>query len=209
MGKIKQGILGGFNGTTGAVVGASWKGIAYMRGKAQSIANPRTQEQTRIRTKFGVVSDYCSQIKSIIDDGFKSHAVKQSPFNAAVKANMLVSGSFEMSNFIIAKGGEVPPAGGSVGTVTSTTYQATINIPFYPGLGYSLKVVTLFTLDSVDALVPFVGNVVLQEGTVSYTYSGSIPSGMDYYRFDVYAYMVNNSDGQVSDSVYIGEYIKE
>lgn len=34
MGKIRQGILGGFNGTVGTVVGGSWKGMAYMRGKA-------------------------------------------------------------------------------------------------------------------------------------------------------------------------------
>ena len=28
MGKIRQGILGGFNGTVGTVVGGSWKGTA-------------------------------------------------------------------------------------------------------------------------------------------------------------------------------------
>ena len=31
MGTIKQGILGGFSGKVGTVVGASWKGITYMR----------------------------------------------------------------------------------------------------------------------------------------------------------------------------------
>ena len=33
MGTIKQGILGGFSGKVGTVVGSSWKGISYMRGK--------------------------------------------------------------------------------------------------------------------------------------------------------------------------------
>lgn len=32
MGKINQGILGGFSGKVGTVVGGSWKGTAYMRG---------------------------------------------------------------------------------------------------------------------------------------------------------------------------------
>ena len=32
MGTIKKGILGGFSGKVGTVVGASWKGISYMRG---------------------------------------------------------------------------------------------------------------------------------------------------------------------------------
>ena len=37
MGKIKQGILGGFRGKVGTVIGASWNGISYMRGAR----NPR------------------------------------------------------------------------------------------------------------------------------------------------------------------------
>ena len=42
MGKIKQGILGGFKGKVGTVIGASWNGISYMRGLAQSHKNPKT-----------------------------------------------------------------------------------------------------------------------------------------------------------------------
>jgi hypothetical protein len=38
MGKIKQGILGGFSGTVATVVGATWKGIDYMCGLANSKA---------------------------------------------------------------------------------------------------------------------------------------------------------------------------
>ena len=33
MGRIEKGILGGFSGTVGTVVGGTWKGIAYMRSK--------------------------------------------------------------------------------------------------------------------------------------------------------------------------------
>jgi hypothetical protein len=40
MGKINQGILGGFSGKVGNVVGGSWKGIEYMRVIPASIANP-------------------------------------------------------------------------------------------------------------------------------------------------------------------------
>ena len=39
MGTIKQGILGGFSGKVGTVVGSSWKGISYMRGQAQNVKN--------------------------------------------------------------------------------------------------------------------------------------------------------------------------
>ena len=40
MGTIKQGILGGFSGKVGTVIGGSWKGISYMRSQAQSVKNP-------------------------------------------------------------------------------------------------------------------------------------------------------------------------
>ena len=52
MGKIKQGILGGFKGKVGTVIGASWNGIAYMRGLAQSVKNPKTAAQLQQRAYF-------------------------------------------------------------------------------------------------------------------------------------------------------------
>ena len=55
MGTIKQGILGGFSGKVGTVVGSSWKGISYMRGRAQSVRNPRTEGQMEQRSKFAQV----------------------------------------------------------------------------------------------------------------------------------------------------------
>ena len=54
MGTIKQGILGGFSGKVGTVVGSSWKGISYMRGQAQSVKNPRTAKQMAQRDKFSL-----------------------------------------------------------------------------------------------------------------------------------------------------------
>ena len=35
MAKIEHGILGGFSGTVGTVIGGSWKGIDTMRSKAK------------------------------------------------------------------------------------------------------------------------------------------------------------------------------
>lgn len=45
MGKINQGILGGFSGKVGNVIGGNWKGIDYMRVKPASVANPQTEGQ--------------------------------------------------------------------------------------------------------------------------------------------------------------------
>ena len=62
MGKIKQGILGGFRGTVGTVVGSSWNGIAYMKGKPQSVKNPRSDAQVQQRTFFKEVQALVAQL---------------------------------------------------------------------------------------------------------------------------------------------------
>ena len=85
MGTIKQGILGGFSGKVGTVVGSSWKGISYMRGQAQSVKNPRTAKQMAQRDKFSLALSFIRPIQSFIQVGFKTYAQKQSEFNAAMQ----------------------------------------------------------------------------------------------------------------------------
>lgn len=62
MGTIKQGILGGFSGKVGTVIGSSWKGFSYMRGRAQSVKNPRTEGQVEQRSKFALTLDFLKPI---------------------------------------------------------------------------------------------------------------------------------------------------
>ena len=88
MGTIKQGILGGFSGKVGTVVGSSWKGISYMRGQAQSVKNPRTAKQMAQRDKFSLALSFIRPIQSFIQVGFKTYAQKQSEFNAAMSYTM-------------------------------------------------------------------------------------------------------------------------
>ena len=62
MGKIKQGILGGFKGKVGTVIGSSWNGIAYMRGLPQSQKDPKTAAQIAQRDFFREVQDLVGQL---------------------------------------------------------------------------------------------------------------------------------------------------
>lgn len=87
MGTIKQGILGGFSGKVGTVVGASWKGIAYMRSLAQSVKNPRTRKQSMHRELFMKLIGLMSQFEALLNVTFKERAVRMSAYNAATKAN--------------------------------------------------------------------------------------------------------------------------
>ena len=62
MGKIKQGILGGFKGKVGTVIGSSWNGIAYMKGRPQSQKDPKTAAQLSQRSYFREIQRLAGQL---------------------------------------------------------------------------------------------------------------------------------------------------
>ncbi len=75
MGKINAGILGGFSGKVGNVVGAKWKGIDYMRLRVIP-ANPRTPAQTVVREKMAFAMALAKMNKvTVINPNF-NHVVK-------------------------------------------------------------------------------------------------------------------------------------
>ena len=84
MGKINQGILGGFSGKVGTVVGSTWKSINYMRALAVSVHNPNTVKQQCQRGKFRTAAHFCKAAKPFIQNGFREYASKQTPVNAAM-----------------------------------------------------------------------------------------------------------------------------
>ena len=87
MGKIKQGILGGFSGKVGTVVGGAWKGIDYMRSLATSISNPKSPAQVAVRNNFSTIGKMMSKANPILKLSDWRQAKKQSAFNAGVRIN--------------------------------------------------------------------------------------------------------------------------
>ena len=111
MGTIKQGILGGFSGKVGTVIGGTWKGISYMRGLALSIANPQTDAQLDQRQKWSVTMHFLKPVTQFLRTGFKNLAIKMTAFNAAVSYNIqnAISGAYpnyaiDYPNALLAKG---------------------------------------------------------------------------------------------------------
>jgi hypothetical protein len=84
MGKINQGILGGFSGKVGNVIGGNWKGIDYMRVKPASVANPQTEGQVDQRSKFSNVLQFLQPMKDFVKVGYKNYAIKMTQFNSAM-----------------------------------------------------------------------------------------------------------------------------
>lgn len=88
MGVIKQGILGGFQNKVGAVIGSNWKGIATMRSRPISVANPRTGKQVAVRSDFTVLVKMASALNAtLIRPYWSRFAQKKTGANAFISAN--------------------------------------------------------------------------------------------------------------------------
>ena len=101
MGTIKKGILGGFSGKVGTVVGSSWKGIAYMKSLPLSVKNPRTEAQVSNRARFMLVQSTLQSMSELLRTGWKLYAQHQSPFNAATAYTFAKAVSGEYPDFKI------------------------------------------------------------------------------------------------------------
>ena len=101
MGKISQGVLGGFSGKVGNVVGGTWKGIDYMRIKPANVANPRTEGQVDQRSKFSTVLKFLQPMTDFLRVGYKLYAKKMTQFNAAMSYNLNNSITGSYPNFMI------------------------------------------------------------------------------------------------------------
>lgn len=91
MGVILNGILGGFSGKVGPVVGGKWKDVDYMRSYVVP-ANPNTTGQQTVRNKFSqLVATGRLLIASILQPFWDPFQASMSGFNAWISQNYALS----------------------------------------------------------------------------------------------------------------------
>lgn len=115
MATLYQGILGGFSGKVGTVVGAIWKGIAVIRGYNPNVTNPNSPAQLEQRAKFRLIVAFLHPLVSFLRVGFQYATDKTTAFNEAMKANfkVAITGSYpafdiDYNKAILAKGNLAP-----------------------------------------------------------------------------------------------------
>ena len=120
---IRQGILGGFSGKVGTVVGSYWKGVWYMRALPQQHGDHtmmllKTEQQRR----FSVVSDFLLPLLPVIREGFRHYGIRRmSAYNAAMSHALknAVTGDYpeyriDYGKVLLAKGSLAAAAGAAV-----------------------------------------------------------------------------------------------
>ena len=110
MGKYKNGILGAFSGKIGPIIGASWRGIDYMRSVPKPSNKPPTTRQLTQRMKMSLLRGFLLEIAEIIDICFQNYE-QTSPMNGALSYNIKysVAGEFpdsyvDFPNLVLSKG---------------------------------------------------------------------------------------------------------
>ena len=209
MGTIKKGILGGFSGKVGTVVGAFWKGIAYMRSLAGSVHNPKTTKQMQHRLKFAIVSEFLSRIQGFVKAGFSAKAVGMSEVNAAFKYN-----------FDNAIGGVYP----AYELLFNKFYVSvgSLDLPDNPSAAIDSQILSvswndnsgLGKAEATDEAMLLVYNSVKDQSVYSLAAgtradrqaSLTLPTSWSGDSVDVWLSMRNPDTGLVSNSVYLGNF---
>jgi hypothetical protein len=88
MGSISKGILGGFCGKVGTVIGYIHNGMACMRSLPTSVFNPRTQAQLEQRARFSTAIAFLQPLTEFVKIGFRNASTKMSAFNSAMSYTM-------------------------------------------------------------------------------------------------------------------------
>lgn len=210
MGTIKQGILGGFSGKVGTVIGSSWKGISYMRGQAQHVKNPRSAGQLNQRSKFSLALSFLQPVVPYIRIGYKSQAAKQTEFNAAMSYTIknAITGSYpnyalDYTKIVVSKGG-LTQVTGATATWDNNRNEVKIDWTDNSGVGNAL---------ATDKAMPFIYNKAKGETIydtagatrATHTQSLTVPNDWEGDKVEVYLGMVSDDGKEVADSIYLGE----
>jgi hypothetical protein len=84
MARITKGILGGFSGKVGTVVGANWRGQDIIRSTPKPSSRPPSNKQVVQQEKFKLVIGFLQPVKSIQTKYFGSGSGSKSRVNMAV-----------------------------------------------------------------------------------------------------------------------------
>ncbi len=209
MGSIKQGILGGFSGKVGTVIGSSWKGIAYMKGRSLRTKNPKTIPQLKQRKKFALTIKFLSSINPYLKYGYKNYTAKQTAINAAMSYmmhNECIAGEYPNYTIDFSKLkvslGQLKKAENPTVTLTSGTASFGWTDNSGNGNAESTDLVMALLYNKVKKEAEYdIGNATRADGEMSFRY----PNDWQGDSVEVYLSLMSENGQLVSESEYMGE----
>lgn len=209
MGVLKQGILGGFSGKVGTVVGAFWKGIPYIRGLAPNITDPQTPAQMAQRARMAFVVGFLKPSLAFLRVGYRAFANGQSAFNAATSyvSQNAVTGtspnySIDYANALVSRGSLTGVEGG---TASENTGNIVVSWTDNSDEGFALSddeaLILMYNPTKAESKVVLESGVTRSAGTASV----AIPGHFSGDAVHVFLAFRRPDGSMISDSTYLDE----
>ena len=207
MGKIKTGILGGFQGKVGTVIGSTWRGESIMRALPKTAAKAPTESQRIQRLKFKAVSEFLNPLRSTLSTYFGNDTGVKSKYNMAT--------SYHITNAveITEQGTQILYPRVLVAKGTLFGFQNLTTTPLETVITLNWEDNTVFGNAKAEDTV----NVVcyIEEVNTFYVFesianrdgltaSVTLPQNFLGYNVEVYAFLYDTVSKTSSNSVYLG-----
>jgi len=210
MAEIRKGVLGGFSGKVGTVVGGDWKGVNYMRSLPKKIRNPRTAAQVNQRIKFALTVNYLKPMNSLLRSGWKLYAIGQSAINAAMSYTIAhaITGTYpdysiDPSKVLISCGGLT-----SVFNAMATVSNGVIEFVWDDNSGVNDAKPTDKAL---IAIVNRISGEVITDSEGAERMTGAqtlvLPNRWAGNTIETYIGFISDDGREVSNSVYLGSFL--
>lgn len=211
MAEIKKGVLGGFSGKVGPIVGVNWRGKNIIRSLPAASKKPPTENQLNQRFKFRAVANFLQPLQGIISKYYGNKTELKSRNNLAV--------SYMLKNAV------------NIDDYVAQILYDQVVITKGDLLGFQLLNLDATSADEFDLtwevnspqvnssptdLVNFVGYcasnntyLIHQEIATRETQMAtiSLPPGMTGKEIEVWMYLNDEKQTQASTSFYVGKYV--
>ena len=207
MGKIKTGILGGFQGKVGTVIGSTWRGESIMRALPKTTAKAPTESQRIQRLKFKAVSEFLNPLRSTLSTYFGNDTGVKSKYNMATSYH--ITNAVEITEqgtqilyprVLVAKG---TLFGFQNLTTTPSETVITLNWEDNTVFGNAKAEDTVNVVCYIEEVNTFYvfESIANRDGL---TASVTLPQNFLGYNVEVYAFLYDKVSKTSSNSVYLG-----
>jgi hypothetical protein len=207
VGKIKTGILGGFQGKVGTVIGSTWRGESIMRALPKTAAKAPTESQRIQRLKFKAVSEFLNPLRSTLSTYFGNDTGVKSKYNMATSYH--ITNAVEITEqgtqilyprVLVAKG---TLFGFQNLTTTPSETVITLNWEDNTVFGNAKAEDTVNVVCYIEEVNTFYvfESIANRDGL---TASVTLPQNFLGYNVEVYAFLYDKVSKTSSNSVYLG-----
>lgn len=208
MAVIKKGILGGFSGKVGPVVGANWRGKDIIRSTPKSSSKPKTEKQLMQQLKFKTAVAFLQPLRGIQNRFFGTNAGARSKVNLSTSS--VISQAMDLvdglpvvlyNKVLITKGDLTGFQNAEAVALSGGVLQLSWEDNAVQGNALATdKVSVVCYFEASNTFEIYEGLAFRSSAEVSIT----LPSAYTGMEAQLYAYLYNEEETQACNSVHLG-----